>query len=177
MTEKETTMTEEKTETKETSASKTDENLKEKIEEKKVESQKLKTHKKTEATVNAVNLPLSTKYSAAVCKFIKRKKIDDAIADLEAVAKLKKVVPMTGEIPHRKGKGMMSGRFPQKTAKNFIVLLKSLKANAIHNGIENPAIYEAVANIGSRPYGRFGAVRKKRTHIKIVAREIKEAKK
>lgn len=130
--------------------------------------------KKTEAVVNAHNLPISTKYSAAICRFIKNKKIEDAIADLEQVLVLKKAVPMKGEIPHRKGKGIMSGRFPKKATQNFIRLLKSLSANANHNGLENPILVEAVANIGSRPYGKFGRVRKKRTHVKIKVKEKKE---
>jgi large subunit ribosomal protein L22 len=129
--------------------------------------------KKTEAVVNAHNLPISTKYSAAICKFIKNKKIEHAIADLEQVLVLKKAVPMKGEIPHRKGKGMMSGRFPKKATENFIRLLKSLLANANHNSLENPIIVEAIANIGARPYGKFGRVRKKRTHVKIKVKEKK----
>jgi large subunit ribosomal protein L22 len=132
--------------------------------------------KKTEAVVNAHNLPISTKYSAAICRFIKNKKIEDAIADLEQVLVLKKAVPMKGEIPHRKGKGIMSGRFPKKATQNFIRLLKSLSANANHNGLENPILVEAIANIGSRPYGKFGRVRKKRTHVKIKVKEEKKDK-
>ena len=132
--------------------------------------------KKTEAIVMAQNIPISTKHSAAICRFIKNKKIDSAISDLEAVLKFKKVVPMRGEIPHRHGKGMMSGRFPKKASENFIKLLKSLKANSDYNGLEDPIIVEAVANIGERPFGRFGAVRKKRTHIKLVAKDITEKK-
>ncbi len=130
--------------------------------------------KKTEAVVNAPNLPISTKYSAAICRFIKNKKIKNAIADLEQVLVLKKVVPMKGEIPHRKGKGIMSGRFPKKAAQNFIKLLKNLSANANHNGLEDPIIVEAIANIGSRPYGKFGRVRRKRTHVKIKVKEKKK---
>ena len=76
---------------------------------------------------------------------------------------------MKGEIPHRKGK-MGSGRYPIKAAKNFIVLLKSLSANANVNDLDNPIIFEAVANNASRPFGQFGRVRRKRTHIRIVAR-------
>ena len=132
--------------------------------------------KKTEAVVMAKNIPISTKHSAAICRFIKNKKIDGAISDLEAVLRFKRAVPMKGEIPHRKGKGMMSGRFPKKASENFIRLLKSLKANSNYNGLEDPIIVEAVANLGERPFGRFGSVRKKRTHIKIVARDIQEKK-
>ena len=122
----------------------------------------------------AENIPISTKDSSAICGFIRGKKIEDAIKDLEAVLKFKKIVPMTGEIPHRKGKGMMSGRYPKKASENFIKLLKSLKANSNYNGLENPVIVEAVPNIGMKVMGRFGSVRKKRTHIKIVAKDVAE---
>ena len=83
---------------------------------------------------------------------------------------------MIGEIPHRKGKKMMSGRFPKKTSENFIKLLKSLNSNSSYNGLENPIIVEAFANIGVRPFSKFGSVRKKRTHVKIIARDISQNK-
>ena len=147
----------------------------EKVKEEKKEKKPVQEKpKKTEAVVNAHNLPISTKYSAAICEFIRNKKIENAIADLEQVLVLKKAVPMKGEIPHRKGKGIMSGRFPKKATQNFIRLLKSLSANANHNGLENPILVEAIANIGSRPYGKFGRVRKKRTHVKIKVEEKKK---
>ncbi len=85
----------------------------------------------------------------------------------------KKAVPMKGEIPHRKGK-IMSGRFPKKSAEHFIKLLKSLNANANLNELNNPVISEAVSNIAQRPYGKHGRVRKKRTHVKLVAKESKK---
>jgi large subunit ribosomal protein L22 len=129
--------------------------------------------KKTEAVVNSKNLQISTKYSSAICRFIKNKKIEEAVADLEKVLVNKKAVPMKGEIPHRKGKGIMSGRYPKKASEYFIKLLKSLQANANTNELDNPIIVEAVANIGSRPYGRFGRIRRKRTHVKIKAKEKK----
>src|SRR3972149_5525030 len=126
--------------------------------------------KKTEAVVNANGLPISTKHSMAVCKFIKNKRISTAIKELEQVAKLKRAIPMKGEIPHRKGKGMMAGRFPKKASESFILILKSLNSNAIYNGIEDPVIVEAVPNMASRPHGRFGAYKKKRTNVRVVAK-------
>jgi len=135
--------------------------------EKKIEKVK---PKKTEAVVNGYSLPISAKHSIAICKMIKGKRIEDAIQYLEKVALLKTAVPMRGEIPHRKG-NIGPGRYPQKAAKNFIVLLKSLAANA--SDLEEPRIYEAVSNLASRPYGKFGRIKKKRTHIKLVAKEIK----
>jgi len=124
--------------------------------------------KKTEAVVNAKDVPISTKHSAAISNFIKGRKIQDAIIDLEQVARLRKALPMKGEIPHRKGK-IMSGRFPKKAAGEFIILLKSLSANANYHGIEDPIITGAVANIGARPFGRYG-VRRKRTHVTLIAK-------
>lgn len=153
-----------------------DENQKpeEKKEEKKkiIERTKVKERsKKTEAVVNLRDLPISTKHSMAICDFIRKKKISTAISQLEEVLKFKRVVPMKGEIPHRHGKGIMAGRYPIKATENFIRVLKSLAANAVYNGIEEPFIVKAVANLGARPYSKFGAVRKKRTHLEIVVKE------
>jgi ribosomal protein L22 len=150
---------------------------KEKAEEKKETKKEIKKPK-SEAVVNSYNAHLSTKTSAYVCKFIKNKSIEDAINDLEEVIVQKKVVPMKGEIPHRKGKGIMSGRYPRNAAEHFIKLLKTLAGNSNVNGIEEPIIVEAIANLGERPFGKFGSVRRKRTHIKIVAKnKMKREKK
>ncbi len=142
--------------------------------EKEIKKKDIKKTKKTEAIVNGKNISISTKKAVAICKFIKGKKIENAIKDLEQVIILKKAIPMVGEIPHRKGK-IGPGRYPQKTAKYFIILLKSLAANA--SDLEEPIICEAIPNMASRPYGRFGRIRKKRTHIKIIARERNTLKK
>ncbi|MBI2043631.1 HAD-IA family hydrolase [Candidatus Pacearchaeota archaeon] len=156
---------------------------KEKIEEEKTETKKhaekkqkeIKKPKKEIAMVNALSLHMSTKTAAAISKFIKGKEIQKAINELEEVARIKKPIPMKGEYPHRKGK-IMSGRFPQKAAKNFIKLLKSLSANANFLGVENPRISEAISNIAPRPYGKFGSVRRKRTHVRLIARRHGENK-
>ena len=147
-----------------------------KPEEKKKPVQKKPVVKKTEAVVNVKSIPISTKYSIAICRFIKNKKIQNAITDLEQVLMKKKAIPMKGEIPHRKG-DIMSGRYPKKATEHFIRILKSLQANATANELENPRITEAVANLASRPYGRFGSVKRKRTHVKIVAKNKKSIKK
>jgi len=131
--------------------------------------------KKTEAVVNGLSLHMSTKTASYISKFIKGKEIGKAIAELEEVTRIKRAIPMKGEIPHRKGK-MMSGRYPQKAAGNFIKLLKSLRANANFLGVENPIVSEAVSNLAPRPFGKFGSVRRKRTHVKLVARSKGEKK-
>jgi ribosomal protein L22 len=142
--------------------------------EDKKEKKIVKKVKRDEATANGISLPISTKDSTAICRFIKHKSIDKAISDLELVEKLKKAIPMKGEIPHRKGKGMMAGRYMTKPVGFFIRMLKNLKANANMNEMEEPIITEAVPNRASRPYGRFGAVKRKRTHIFIKVVEKKK---
>lgn len=133
--------------------------------------------KKTTTHVKGTSLPISTKYAVFLCKFIKHKGIEKAIADLEQVLVFKKSVPMKGEIPHRKGPGMSSGRFPKKATEYFIMLLKSLLANANANDIDEPIIKEAMANMASRPLGRFGSIKRKRTHVQISVVEKKTQKK
>ena len=151
-----------------------EENKTETKEEKKTPIVKKQIEKKNEAVVNGVSLPLSTKKSVAICKFIRGKSIDKAIADLEEVENMKKAIPMTGEIPHRKGKRMMSGRYMTKTVGYMIKLLKSLKSNSSANGIEEPVIAEAIPNRASRPRGRFSSIQRKRTHIFLKAVERKK---
>jgi ribosomal protein L22 len=155
---------------------KKDEEKNQNVPEKKVEKKPVKIVKKTEAIANGKSLPISTKDSMAICKFIKKKSIEKAIADLQEVLMFKKAIPMKGEIPHRKGK-IMSGRYPINAVKEFIRLLKNLLANSNVNGLEEPIIAEAVPNKASRPYGRFGSIKRKRTHIKIIVKEKSKLKK
>ena len=130
--------------------------------------------KKDEAVAKGLNLRVSKKQSVYICSFIKNMTVDEAIHDLQAVILMKKVVPFRGEIPHRKGKGMMSGRFPTKAAKIFITVLKGLKGNIMVNGldIDNSKIYFASATFANRPMRR-GNRKAKRTNVILKAKEIK----
>jgi len=135
-----------------------------------------KEEKKTrDSAIIRTTMPASMKHSMSIINFIKGKSVGESLELLEKVKKMKIAVPMKGEIPHRKG-NIMSGRYPQKAAKNFIVLLKSLLGNANLNEIEEPLIFEAYANIGVRPFGRFGRYRRKRTNLVIKAVEKKKLK-
>ncbi len=150
-----------------------------KAEEKKVEPKKKeKPKRKREAIAYGNYLHMSMKQGKFICKFIKGKSIDKAISDLEKVLKYKMAVPFTGEIPHRKGKGIMSGRYPIRASKMFIPILKSLKGNSITNGmdIDRTKIVLASASWASRPMRR-GGTQGKRTNLIIRAREIPEMEK
>ena len=145
----------------------------EKLEEKKTEK---KIVKKDKAIINGKNLPVSTKHIKFICRFIKNNRIEEAIEKMEKVIRREIFVPMTGEYPHRKGKTGKTGRYPEKACREMIGLLKSLKANANVNSIENAVIKTAIANMASRPHKRHGSGRAKRTHVYLEAREkiIKE---
>lgn len=140
--------------------------------EKKVEVKKVK---KEEAIVNGLSMHASKKQCMYICKFIKNKKIDAAIADLEQVMKLKKVVPFKGEIPHRSAPGVMSGRYPVKVSGQFIYLLKGLKGNSASNGLdlEKTRITFASASWAARHARSNGKA--KRTNVVLKATEIKSS--
>jgi ribosomal protein L22 len=164
------------------SLEKTSETKKETVKiEKKNEKSKFDKPKKTEAVINGRDLSVGRKHAVALCDFIRGKDIEVAIKDLEDVVKMKRAVPMSGEIPHRHGEGMRSGsgRYPVKGAKIYILLLKSLKANALVNELEleKYKIF-AMPNRASRPFKRFGQGRMKRSHvvIKLIPRMNKEKK-
>lgn len=157
---------------------KTEKKTQEKTEAKKTETQKTEAKKEEKPVVKKVkkdsvkaygrNLKSSTKVAAAICRFIRRKKVEKAIADLEDVIKMKKAVPMKGEIPHRKG-SIMSGRFPQRAAQEVLIIVKNLQNNATQHEMENPVISEAVANKAMRPFAKGGRARKKRSHVVLTA--------
>ncbi len=133
--------------------------------------------KKDKAILNATDLHVSTKESVDICNFIRKKKVEQASYELGEIAAMKRALPMKGELPHRHG--MERGRYPKNACNIFINLLKTLMANSIVNGLENPYIAVATANLASRPYKRFGSARFKRTNIYLEAREgqIKEERK
>lgn len=136
--------------------------------------------RKTEAVVNGKDLGISTKHAIAICNFIRGKNIDKAVSQLQEVADVKRAIPMKGELPHRKGKGMERGRYPSNAAKQFIKLLRQLSANATINGLDlEKTGIECKANRASRPYRRGGSQRFKRTHVtlKLIIKQNKTKKK
>jgi len=129
--------------------------------------------KKEEAIANGKSMGISKKHSMYICDFIKGKSVDESINYLIEVIKMKKIIPFKGEIPHRKGRGVMSGRYPVSASKEFIYLLKALKGNIIENGmdIDRARIYYASASWASRPQ-RSGGRAFKRTHVILKAKEF-----
>ncbi len=146
---------------------------KQEIKEKKEPKKQLP--KKEETFARALALHVSKKHCMYISNFIKNKKIDQAILDLEKVTKYKQAISFKGEIPHRKDMGLMSGRYPIKASFIFIKILKGLRGNALVNGmdLENTKIVSSSANWASRPVRSKGR-RGKRTNIIIKAMEAEE---
>ena len=107
-----------------------------------------------------------------ICRFIKGKSIDEAINLLNDVIEMRKFVPFKGEIPHRKGRGVMSARYPIAASKQFIPVLKGLKGNSIANGLDldKTIIYYCSASWASRPV-RSGGRKGKRVNLILKAKE------
>jgi len=127
-----------------------------------------KTEKKIAERIAVVRttLPVSMKQSMSILKFIRGKNIKEATKLLEEVVKMKRAVPMKGEIPHRKG--MMSGRYPIKASGMFIKLLSGLAANASQKeGSENGLLSGKANGVSKsmRP-GRFRH-KFKRVHVEL----------
>lgn len=147
--------------------------------EPKIEIKKIPRTKKTEAVVKGLDLRISTKQAVAVCNFIRNKEVDHAIRNLEKVKKTEIAIPMKGEIPHKKGVSIASGRgrYPINAVGEFLKLLKSLRANAIYNELELEKFkIFCMANIASKPQKRFGQGRFKRSHVLIKLIPVGETK-
>ena len=134
------------------------------------------------------NRRISTKFAVEICREITGKTVKKAEAFLQRVIEHSDYVPLhkyKRKVAHRKGKGVhavKAGRFPEKACKEFLDLLKSVKANADAKGLdtEKLMVIGALANQGIRrtamqPKGHIsGRMReKKSTHLEIVVIEAK----
>ena len=126
------------------------------------------------------DLPISTKHSIEISKFIRRKTITLAKKQLNLVLEKKIAVPLkrfNKDRGHRKGK-MAAGFYPQKATKEFLKLLTSLEGYAAHKGMDKNNLYikEIIPNQASRSYhyGRIRGIQNRSTHIKIIAAEIEK---
>ena len=126
------------------------------------------------ARAKGMSLDISFKQSVEVCRVIKNKKYSAAETILQNVQKMVAPVPYRrfnrGGTGHRKGH-MGPGRFPIKTSKNILAVLKSAYSNADEKGLDTESlkICSAVAQKGPKTmkYGRIQGRQRKRTHIEI----------
>ena len=103
-------------------------------------------------------LHISRKQAHEISTAIKGMKLETARKFLEDVSELKQAVPykrFTRNVPHRKG--MCTGRYPQKAAKEFLKVLKNAESNAKYKGIDsdNIKISHIATKKGHTFRGRF----------------------
>ncbi len=103
-------------------------------------------------------LHISKKHAHEIASAIKGMKLNKARGFLEDVSELKQAVPYkryTRNIPHRKG--MCTGRYPQKAAKEFLRVLKNAESNATYKGLdpENMRITHIATKKGHTYMGQF----------------------
>lgn len=157
---------------------KTEEKKEGKIEVKEEAKGKIEKAKKDTASARGINLAMSTKEATDICDMIRGKGIDTAIKMIEEVIAFRRVVKMNKrEVPHKHGKGIMAGRYPIKAAREFLRLLKQLKANAMHHELELEKYFLwCKADRASQPYRRGGR-RFKRSHLSFRLEKLKETPK
>ncbi|MFA4934707.1 MAG: 50S ribosomal protein L22 [Candidatus Methanoperedens sp.] len=103
-------------------------------------------------------LHISKKHAHEIASAITGMKVNTARGFLEDVTELKQAVPykrFTRNIPHRKG--MCTGRYPQKAAKEFLRVLKNAESNATYKGLdsENLKITHVATKTGHTYMGQF----------------------
>jgi large subunit ribosomal protein L22 len=128
-----------------------------------------------------LNLSISTKKAVEVCNFIRKRRLNKAREILQDIIDLKKPIPMkryNRDTAHKKNIG--PGKFPVKTAKNILNILKSAEMNAQNKGLNTHhlVIEHISAKKASTPwhYGRQRRRKMKRTHLEIVLKEHKQEK-
>jgi len=123
------------------------------------------------AIAKSTNLPISTKHCIEIGHHIRYRSTSFAKKFLEDVLAERQAVPFRRfyrDVGHRRG--MSAGRYPVKAASQFILLIKSVEANAQAKGLNTSSlkISKVIANRAATPMGG-GRHRHstKRTHLEI----------
>ncbi len=126
---------------------------------------------------------ISHKHAREVATALKGLTIEKARDYMISVIAKDRAVPFRrfkNQVGHRSDPGMMSGRYPEKTAKEFLKLLDNLESNAEYKGmdIDRLKIINATAHKGvvikrfiPRAQGRATDKNDVLTHVELVAQE------
>ena len=127
---------------------------------------------------------ISHKHAREVAVAVKGLSIEKARDFLQAVINKERAVAFRrfkNQVGHKSDPGMMSGRYPQKTAKEFIKVLDNLESNAEYKGMDldrlkiiNATVHKGVTikRFTPRAMGRATAKNDVLTHVELVAKEI-----
>ena len=127
---------------------------------------------------------ISHKHARETATAIKGLTIEKARDYMLSVIAKERAIPFRrfkNQVGHRSDPGVMSGRYPEKTAGEFLKLLDNLESNAEYKGMDMDRlkIINATAQKGliveriiPRAQGRATAKNDVLTHLEIVAQEI-----
>ena len=127
---------------------------------------------------------ISHKHAREIAKKIKGMSIEKARDFLQAVVNKERAVPFRRfkeQVGHRSDPGVMSGRYPEKSAGEFIKLLDNLESNAEYKGMDldrlrivNATVHKGVIikRFIPRAMGRATPKNNVLTHVELVAQEI-----
>ena len=127
---------------------------------------------------------ISHKHAREIAVAIKGLSIEKARDYLQAVINKKRAISFgryKNQVGHRSDPGMMSGRYPQKSAKEFIKVLDNLESNAEYKGMDldrlkiiNATVHKGVLvkRFTPRAMGRATPKNNVLTHVELVAQEI-----
>ena len=127
---------------------------------------------------------ISHKHAREVAVAIKGLSIEKARDYLQAVIRKDRAVAFRrfkNQVGHKSDPGMMSGRYPQKTAKEFIKVLDNLESNAEYKGMDldrlkiiNATVHKGVIikRFIPRAMGRATPKNNVLTHVELIAQEI-----
>ena len=127
---------------------------------------------------------ISHKHAREVATAIKGLSIDKARDYVISVVAKERAIPFRrfkNQVGHRSDPGVMSGRYPEKTATEFLKLLDNLESNAEYKGMDMDRlkIINATAHKGvvikrfiPRAQGRATDKNDVLTHVELVAQEF-----
>ena len=126
---------------------------------------------------------ISHKHAREVAKSIMGLSVEKARDYLNDVISKKRAVAFRRykiQVGHRSDPGMMAGRYPEKSAAEFIKLLDNLEANAEYKGLDpdrlriiNATVHKGmiIKRFTPRAMGRTTAKNNVLTHVELVAAE------
>lgn len=127
---------------------------------------------------------ISHKHAREIAKQLKGLTIENARDYLQKVANKEQAVSFgryKKQVGHRSETGMMAGRYPEKSATEFIKLLDNLESNAEYKGMDldrlkivNATVHKGVIikRFIPRAFGRATPKNNVLTHVELVAQEI-----
>ena len=127
---------------------------------------------------------ISHKHAREIAKQLKGLSIEKARDYLQDVVNKERAVPFRRyktQVGHRSDPGVMAGRYPEKSAKEFVKLLDNLESNAEYKGMDldrlkivNATVHKGVVikRFIPRAMGRATPKNNVLTHVELVAQEI-----